>query len=101
MKKFILHILLFLLPIVAGWVMVVSQSIDKKRAYHYLTEDGEGRGAWMYRRIYESKEPIDIAFLGSSHTINGINDTLINQLLRDSGSTKTTCNLGYCRLGRD
>jgi hypothetical protein len=101
MKKFVLHILLFLLPLIAGWIMVVSKPIDKKRAYHYLTDDCEGRGAWMYRRIFESKKPIDIAFLGSSHTINGINDTLINQRLRDAGSTATTCNLGYCRLGRD
>lgn len=101
MKKFVLHMFLFLLPVMAGWIIVVSKPLDKKRAYHYLTDDCEGRGAWMYRRIYESKEPVDIAFLGSSHTINGINDTLINQILGNSGSTQTACNLGYCRLGRD
>jgi hypothetical protein len=93
--------ILFLIPVIAGWWIIIHRPLDKKRAYHYLTDDCEGRGAWMYRRIYESREPIDIAFLGSSHTINGINDTLINQILRDAGSTKTVCNLGYCRLGRD
>ncbi len=102
MKKFILHISLFCLPILVGSIILLTQPTHKKRAYHYLTEDCEGRGAWMYRRLFESQQPIDIAFLGSSHTINGINDTLINQLLATQSSPfKNTCNLGYCRLGRD
>jgi hypothetical protein len=101
MKKFILHILLFILPVVVGAIIIVWLPLNKKRAYHYLTDDCEGRGAWMYRRIFESEKPVDLAFLGSSHTINGINDTLINQQLAASSSNMVTCNLGYCRLGRD
>ncbi len=101
MKKFIQHTLLFLLPVLTGAVILFNLPTDKKRAYHYLTDDCEGRGAWMYRRIFESKEPVNIAFLGTSHTINGINDTLVNKYLLGSGSNQTSCNLGYCRLGRD
>lgn len=99
MKKFIQHTLAFLLPIIIGLGILFFLPTNKKRAYHYLTDDCEGRGAWMYRRIFESKEPIDIAFLGSSHTINGINDTLISRLIAKDNSVP--CNLGYCRLGRD
>lgn len=99
MRKFILHTFAFLLPITIGLGILFFLPTNKKRAYHYLTEDCEGRGAWIYRRIFESKEPIDIAFLGSSHTINGINDTLINKLMINEN--KVSCNLGYCRLGRD
>ena len=102
MKKFILHILLFIVPLVIGGFVFFSLPTNTKRAYHYLTDDCEGRGAWIYRRVFESKKPIDIAFLGSSHTINGINDTLINQqLMTDSLPPISVCNLGYCRLGRD
>jgi hypothetical protein len=102
MKKFILHILLFLVPLVIGGFVFFSMPTNTKRAYHYLTDDCEGRGAWIYRRVFELKRPIDIAFLGSSHTINGINDTLINQqLMTDSLPPISVCNLGYCRLGRD
>src|SRR5687767_9647068 len=99
MRKFILHTTLFLLPLLAGATIIFFLPTDRKRSYHYLTKDCEGRGAWMYRRIFERPEPVDVAFLGSSHTINGINDTLINQQL--IGKKMTACNLGYCRLGRD
>lgn len=102
MKKFLKHTLLFILPVLIGWIILFIIPTDHKRAYHYLTDDCDGRAAWMYQRIYESKLPIDIAFLGSSHTINGVNDTLINnELANYSASKKKTCNLGYCRLGRD
>jgi hypothetical protein len=102
MKKFILHILLFLVPMAIGGFIFFSLPTNTKRAYHYLTDDCEGRGAWIYRRVFESTKPIDIAFLGSSHTINGINDTLINQqIFTDSAHAISVCNLGYCRLGRD
>lgn len=102
MKKFFQHILLFSLPLVIGGIFFFSIPTDHKRAYHYLSDDCEGRAAWLYRRIFEVKEPIDIAFLGSSHTINGINDTLINKNLQKSNTqAPSVCNLGYCRLGRD
>lgn len=101
MRKFLKHIVVFIAPIIIAWVILMYQPLDKKRAFHYLTEDCEGRGAWMYKRIFESSQPIDIAFLGSSHTINGINDTLINKLIEHSGSDKKVANMGYCRHGRD
>lgn len=102
MKKFVKYTMFFLLPIIIGWATLFMMPNDHKRAFHYLTNDCEGRAAWIYQRIYESKLPIDIAFLGSSHTINGINDTLINNHLSEySESNKWVSNLGYCRLGRD
>lgn len=101
MRKFIIHTLLFLIPVAGVAIVLLFSPTDKKRAYHYLTNDCEGRGAWLYRRIFESKQPIDLAFLGSSHTINGINDTLINQELAKDQRAMQTVNLGYCRLGRD
>jgi hypothetical protein len=101
MRKFILHTCLFLIPVGVVAILLLFSPTDKKRAYHYLTDDCEGRGAWLYRRIFESKQPIDLAFLGSSHTINGINDTLINQELAKESRNLQTVNLGYCRLGRD
>jgi len=97
MRKFILHTTLFLLPVMVGVLVLFFQPINKKRAYYCLTNDCEGRGAWMYRRIFERQEPIDIAFLGSSHTINGINDSLITNELQ--AENMMACNLGYCRLG--
>ena len=42
---------------------------------------------------------MDIAFIGSSHTINGINDRLIEKNLEMAG--QNVANFGYCRLGRN
>lgn len=52
----------------------------------------------MYDRMFEQSTPIDIAFLGSSHTISGLDDSLIQSLLLNP---KSIVNLGYCRLGRN
>lgn len=102
MKKLLLHITLFLLPVFFSFLALLVLPLDKKRAYHYLTGDCNGRGAWYYRRLYESATPVDIAFIGSSHTINGINDTLIEQQINVPGKPyRHVTNLGYCRLGRD
>lgn len=96
MYRFIKNTILFLIPILVGLFLVIILPMNKKRAYYYLNNDCEGRGAWMYSRIFQSDKPIDVAFLGSSHTINGINDSMISTL-----TGLSCCNLGYCRLGRD
>lgn len=96
MKQFLYKLFLFLLPLFLGTILLLVFPASKKRAYYYLKNDCEGRGAWMYSRIFESSKAIDVAFLGSSHTINGVNDSLIS--IR---SGLEVCNLGYCRLGRD
>jgi hypothetical protein len=102
MKRFLKYVFLFLLPLAAGMLVLLLRPLDKKRAYHYLTNDCEGRGAWIYRRLYESPRAVDIAFLGSSHTINGINDTLIEKKINEPvAEYRTVTNLGYCRLGRN
>lgn len=50
----------------------------------------------MYNAIYTTAKSADVLVLGSSRTMNGINDSLANTL----GNTKFL-NLGYCRYGRN
>lgn len=97
MKKFIRNILLFVIPIMVGILVLILFPLNKKRAYTYLKDDCDGRGAWIYSRLYESETPVDIAFIGSSQTMNGINDSLIENTSID----QHVCNLGYCRYGRN
>lgn len=96
MKKYIQNTFLFLLPISVGILVLMLVPPNTKRAFYYLNNDCDGRGAWVYKRLYESEKPIDIAFVGSSHTINGINDSLIEKNIG-----KPVVNLGYCRHGRN
>lgn len=70
--------------------------IERRMLFQHLTNDCANRSIWIYDRIFENHKPIDIAFLGSSHTMNGINDNLIQERLNIN-----TVNLGYCRFGED
>ena len=110
MKRFLLHTAIFSLLPLAGCVYVLLSEPDRKQLWLSAPEDCDNRGAYIYHRIFESEEPVDVAFLGSSHTINGIQDTAIAKiwsLWYDSDrfdsivfdSTTYVANLGYCRFG--
>lgn len=96
MKKLYKNIILFLLPI---FILLVFLPVDKKLKYQGLGGDCLSHGIWMYQRIFENEKPVDLAFLGSSHTISAIDD----QLLEEGLIVKNiqVLNLGYCRLGRN
>jgi len=96
MKKLYRHITLFVLPIL---VLLIQLPEDRHLRYAGLKNDCYNHGSWIYDRIFNNDKPADIVFLGSSHTINGIDDSLIESRLNKSGMT--VVNLGYCRLGRN
>lgn len=94
MKKLIINTLLFLIPIV---IFIIVLPNDKRLKYQGLEDDCFNHGIWIYDRIYNNDKPIDIAFMGSSHTLNGIDDSLISENIQLGEAV----NLGYCRLGRN
>lgn len=59
------------------------------------------QGDWLYYRLFESNKPIDVAFLGSSHTMLAMQDSAIETRLREAGQDLHVANLGFCRLGRN
>jgi hypothetical protein len=95
MKKLYKKIFVFLLPI--GLMLVVMPASPRLK-YQGLMDDCSDRGAWIYQRLYENPEEIDVLFLGSSHTMNAIEDVL---LMKNSQVGLNIVNMGYCRLGRD
>jgi hypothetical protein len=94
MRKLIKNILCFLTPVL---IIIIVLPVNKRLKYQGLKDDCFNHGIWIYDRIYSNTKPIDFAFLGSSHTINGINDKLIS----DNTKCGQAVNLGYCRLGRN
>jgi len=95
MKKIIYKIILFFVPIIiiAEIIFFIPATSDFKIAF--LKEDCSGRYNQIENRL-SNKKNIDILFLGSSKTMNGINDSLIESL------TGENCyNAGYCRYGRN
>jgi hypothetical protein len=94
MKKLIKNMLVFIIPVI---VIIAVIPVDNRFKYQGLKDDCFNHGIWIYDRIHDNDGPIDVAFLGSSHTINGINDKLIS----DNINCGQAVNLGYCRLGRN
>ncbi|MBN1115982.1 MAG: hypothetical protein JXA77_02170 [Bacteroidales bacterium] len=94
MKKLIRQILIFFIPVFIGLILL---PVNKRARFVELKDDCFNHGIWVYDRIHNNSENIDIAFLGSSHTLNGINDKLISEKL----DSLTAVNFGYCRYGRN
>lgn len=100
MKRFLLHITFFLLPLLAGIIVLFASPLPEKEAYNYITNDCYDRSRWFYQRIFENEKPADIIFMGSSHTICSVRDSVIeNELSKISGAEINVLNCGYCRLG--
>jgi len=85
---------MLMLPLLALFLTPYS----KEFAYHYIEKDCYNHGAWIYDRIAKNTVPIDIAFIGSSHTIHAFQDKKMEKI---SGSEFHFANLGYCRYGRN
>ena len=98
MKQILLKLALFfsllLIPIVTLFMLPYSEEF----AYHYIENDCYNHGSWIYDRINRNPAPVDVAFIGSSHTIHAIQDKKIEELL---GQNLNIANLGYCRFGRN
>ncbi len=93
MRRLTFHIAVFLLPIVAGVYILPA---NEARVFNGLENDCAGRGQWIYHRLYESDQPVDLAFLGSSKTIHSVNPMILEE-----STGLNVANLGYCRYGRN
>lgn len=97
MKKLTIKILKFcLLPVI---VCVLCFFIPTPRIfnYHYIKDDCYNHGSWIFDRIAQNNTPVDVAFIGSSHTIHAFNEPIIEKKLIGLH----VANFGYCRMGRN
>ncbi|WP_299248651.1 hypothetical protein [uncultured Cytophaga sp.] len=94
MRKLYINWALFIIPILA---LLTLFPIDQRSKFRELSNDCFHQSSWLYDRIVHNKKPVDVVFIGSSHTLNSINDELITSKLKNLICT----NIGYCRLGID
>lgn len=94
MKKLLLHSALFILPIIIG---VLFLPIDSRLKYLGLKQSCFYQSIWVHDRIFENPDPVDVVFLGTSRSINGIDDKYICDSLGFTGIS----NFGYCKAGRN
>jgi len=98
MKPILLKIALFFSLILIPVMGLFFAPYPEEFAYHFIKDDCYNHGAWIYDRISKNPTPVDIAFIGSSHTIHAFQDKKIEEIL---GTDHRIANLGYCRYGRN
>lgn len=59
------------------------------------------RVKWIYERIHFDQQPIDIAFIGTSHTQSGVNSAIVEAALAAQGDQRRVVNFAVPHLGRD
>jgi hypothetical protein len=59
------------------------------------------RVKWIYERIHFDQRPIDIAFIGTSHTQSGVNSGIVEAALAAQGDQRRVVNFAVPHLGRD
>ncbi|NQU51227.1 MAG: hypothetical protein HQ522_01685 [Bacteroidetes bacterium] len=102
MKQFSKYILLFSIPFSLGIGYLFLIPVNKNFSYHFVKGECDNKANWIYNRIFENKNSIDIAFSGASQTACAIMDELIETELNEySDRELNIANLGYCRRGRD
>ncbi|MFN8397416.1 MAG: hypothetical protein U0176_22525 [Bacteroidia bacterium] len=101
MRRFLLHIALFLLPFLGllAWLLIVTP--EREWSYRMIQKDCR-TGDWIYRRLHQVEAPVDVAFVGTSKTMCNVNDSLIEyRLHRDHGRSLRIANFGVCRMGEN
>jgi hypothetical protein len=98
MKQVLLKIALFFGLLMVPFVALFISPYSEEFAYHFIKDDCYNHGAWIFDRITRNPTPIDVAFIGSSHSIHAFQEKRMEELL---DSNFHFANLGYCRYGRN
>jgi len=90
----------FVVGFASAALVLALLPIPERARYDTLHQDA-ARLKYVYERIVDSRTPIDIAFVGTSHIMNGVDDQDIEQRLRDRRIDLRVANLGVIMPGRD
>lgn len=102
MKLFLKKILIFTLPVLVVLTIIFFKRTNREFNYNYIKGDCDARGKLFYKKLYTKNTNVDYLFVGSSKTMNGINDGLIEDSLnRNNDNPIHLYNAGYCRFGRN
>ena len=101
MKKFLTRLALFGSPFLVAWLLMMIVPLDREYAYSYAEKDSPNF-PFVYGRIFENLQPVDLAFIGTSRTMAAVDDGTLEQTLSSSyGKELKIANLGVNRNGRN
>ncbi len=98
MKEVLQKIAFFFGLLAIPVVLLFALPYSNEFARHFIKDDCYNHGAWIFDRLTKNETPIDIAFIGSSHTIHSFQEKKMEMVLENRFHL---ANLGYCRFGRN
>jgi hypothetical protein len=102
MRKFLVHITWFILPVLTGIILLFFINPDKKFSYRFVEGECSNKASWIYDRVFLSGKSMDVVFIGASQTATAVKDEMIEKRLMElTGEDVSAASLGYCRGGRD
>ena len=75
---------LFALGVVAAVATIAVMLIlphDRYIRWQALHTEAYARLGWAYERIHDDPTPLDVAFIGTSHTLNGVDAAAVDKAL--------------------
>lgn len=86
-------LLLLLLPFFVIWTLL---PLPRRMQFAQLSEDCYDHALDVYDRLADRNKAINVLFLGSSRTLNAVDDHYLSEQ-----TGRATYNAAYCRLGRN
>lgn len=101
MKRFLSRLFLFSLPFWGLLVWLLAADYPSQRGWTMVLKDCR-TGEWIYQRLHENPKPVEVAFVGTSRTMCGVFDSLIQKNLVDSFALRMqVASFGVCRPGNN
>jgi hypothetical protein len=98
-----LRFLLYMLGTAIALLILLCLLPDNRYVrFQSLTDSAVVKVGWIYERIHFDPSPIDVAFIGTSHTVFGINSEMVERTCQGAGGRNCAAvNFGLQHLGRD
>ena len=75
---------------------------DRYLRFQSATDAAIVKAGWIYERIHFDPTPIDVVFIGTSHTVFGIDSEMVERVCREAGGKRcASVNFGLQHLGRN
>ena len=85
LRRFLRHLLLGVIVALLTLLALLVLPQDRAIRWRAVKIEAFARLGWIYQRIHDDPTPIDIAFIGTSHSMLGIDTPLIQQELDQAG----------------
>jgi hypothetical protein len=96
------YLLIAIVSAIVAFLIFFFMPDDSYSRYKAVSSTDYIKAAWIYERLHFDPTPVDVAFIGSSRTMQGVDSAAVETAINDGSDTKFhVVNLALPSLGRD